>query len=382
LGLWRWIREVVADRGEHIAIPIHLERSEDGYLFRLDARAGFGGQETARIPVATRSNPDPHPILKEIHYCEVAGRTAEAANVYALRAKVAAMLETLAPAGALPLCFFRAPTMDYELPVYEEGDEIVSPVLGARELRARDLAGIRQSVCRFLVSAGYVHDAEEVEIGVLRPSDLSRVAPAAVFRSHVDPELWLPSVEGTSPDGPVVGVLGHARRLRAPERRRAGAGPAPEDTAPAAPDVVALLRVVRAELRRTGGTADPATVYASEVRPEIWKAAERRVEDTGRRLVAHLSDAEGSRLELAICRTGAGDVTAAVFDRHINVLLAPDEDALASQVGRYLATNEFLRFAEEVEIHSVVAPRAERLDAEDIRTHEGGGGTATEEVHA
>jgi hypothetical protein len=381
MGLWRWIRDVIADRGEHIAVPIHLERSDEGYLLRLDARAGFGGQETARIPVETRPNPDPHPILKEIHYCEVAGRTAQAANVYALREKVAAMLETLAPAGALPLSFFRAPTMDYELPVYEEGDEIVSPVLGARELRAPDLAGIRQSVCRFLVSAGYVRDADEVEIGVLRPSDLRRVAPAAVFRSYVDPDLWLPSVEGTSPDGPVVGLLGHARRLRAPERRRAGGGPTAEDTAPAAPDVVALLRVVQAELGRTGATADPATVYASEVRQEIWEAAEQRVEDTGRRLVAYLSDLESSRLELAIHRTGAGDVTVAALDRHINVFLAPDENALASQVGRYLAANEFLRFSEEVEIHSVESPRAERLEAEDIWTHEGGGGPATEEVH-
>jgi hypothetical protein len=382
MGLWRWIRDVIADRGEHISVPIHLERSHEGYLFRLDARAGFGGQETARIPVEIRSNPAPHPILKEIHYCEVAGSTLEAANVYALREKVAAMLETLAPAGALPLCFFRAPTMDYELPVYEEGDEIVSPVLGGRELSAPDLAGIRQSVCRFLVSAGYVRDADEVEIGVLRPRDLRRVPPAAVFRSYVDTDLWLPSVEGVSPDGPVVGLLGQAHRLRAPERRRAGGGPAVEDTAPAAPDVVALLRLVQAELRRTGGTADPATVYASEVREEIWEAAERRVEDTGRRLVSYLSDVEGSRLELTICRTGAGDVAAAVFDRCINVFLAPDENALASQVGRYLAENEFLRFSEEVEIHSIEAPRAERLEAEEIWTHEGGGEPVAEEVQA
>jgi hypothetical protein len=382
MGLWRWIRDVIADRGEHIAVPIHLERSHEGYAFRIDARAGFGGQETARIPVAARQNPDPHPILKEIHYCEVAGRTLEAANVYALGEKVAAMLETLAPAGALPLCFFRAPTMDYELPVYEEGDEIVSPVLGARELRAPDLAGIRQSVCRFLVSAGYVHEPDEVDVGVLRPRDLRRVPPATVFRSYLDSELWLPSIDGVSPEGPVVGLLGHARRLRAPERRRAGGGPAVEDTAPAAPDVVALLRLVQTELGRTGAVDEPAAVYASEVRHEIWEAAERRVDDTGRRLVAFLSDDGGTRLELAIHRTGAGDVTAAVLDRHINVFLAPNESALASQIGRYLAEHEFLRFSEEVEIHSVETPRAERLEAKDIWTHEGGGASAAEEVHA
>ena len=66
-------------------------------------------------------NPSPHPILKEIHHCEVAGQTLEAANVYALKAKVERLLETIAPARALPLCYFRAPAMDYELPVYEQG---------------------------------------------------------------------------------------------------------------------------------------------------------------------------------------------------------------------------------------------------------------------
>jgi hypothetical protein len=393
VGLWGWIRDVIADRGEHLPVPIDLERAPEGYLFRLGVRAGFGGQETARIPVGSRTNPDPHPILKEIHYCEVAGRTLEAANVYALKDKVAEMLDTLAPARTLPLCFFRAPTMDYELPVYEEDGEIVCPVIGGRTLRAPDLAAIREDVCRFLVSAGYVRDGDEVEIGVLRTRDLRRVPPAAVFRSHRDSDLWVPSVEGTSAEGPVVGLLGHAYRLRQPERRRAGAGPAAEDAAPAAPDVVALLRVVQAELAR-GGAPDPSAVFASEVRQEIWEDAERRVEDSGLRLVAYLSDVEASRLELAIYRTGAGDVTAAVLDRGINVFLAADENALASEIGRYLAASEFLRFSEEVEIHSIEAPRAERLEAEDIWTFgdggafrsagadDGGGEAPAEEVHA
>src|SRR5207244_8555549 len=93
--LWRWIRWVATDTGEHARqVPIELERTRDGdYGFRLGVRAGFGGQDTARIPVARRTNPEPHPILKEIHYCEVAGQTLEAANVYALKAKVAALLE-------------------------------------------------------------------------------------------------------------------------------------------------------------------------------------------------------------------------------------------------------------------------------------------------
>ena len=42
-------------------------------------------------------------------------------------------------------------------------------------------------------------------------------------------------------------------------------------------------------------------------------------------------------------RTGAGDLTAAIEDRGINVFLAPDEGALATQVGHHLAGSEFLR---------------------------------------
>ena len=43
----------------------------------------------------------------------MAGQALEAANVYALGAKVARLLETIAPARALPLCYFRVPAMDY-----------------------------------------------------------------------------------------------------------------------------------------------------------------------------------------------------------------------------------------------------------------------------
>src|SRR5918911_3568407 len=129
MGLWRWVRDVIADRGELEPVPISLERAPDGgYRFRLGVRAGFGGQDAARIPVSVRVNPDPHPILKEIHFCEVAGRPLEAANVYALRAKVASLLDTIAPGRALPLCYFRVTEVDYELPVYEDGDDVVSPV--------------------------------------------------------------------------------------------------------------------------------------------------------------------------------------------------------------------------------------------------------------
>jgi len=67
--------------------------------------------------------------------------------------------------------------------------------------------------------------------------------------------------------------------------------------------------------------------------------------------VAHLSDDEGTRLELQVRRTGAGDVAVALEDRGVNVFLAPDEEALAIQVGHHLAGAEFLPSAEDVEVH-------------------------------
>jgi hypothetical protein len=144
--------------------------------------------------------------------------------------------------------------------------------------------------------------------------------------------------------------------------------------APAAPDTIALLRYLRSELGRAGSLASWG-LYASEVRPEIWAAAEARSEDTGSRLVAHLSDDEATRLELHVRRTGAGDVAVAVVDRGINVFLAPDEEALAIQVGHHLTGAEFLRFPEEVEVHPAEAPRADRLGVESITSD-------PEEVHA
>ena len=362
------MRAVIADRGELDSVPIHLEHAADGdgFAFRLGVRAGVGGQETARIPVRRRINPAPHPLLKEIYYCEVAGTTLEAANVFALKAKVATLLDTIAPARTLPLCYFRVPAMDYELPVYEEGGAVHSPVLGGPRLRARDLAGIRERICEYLISAGYVNDLDEVEVGVVRPRDLRQVPPAAVFRSYVDCDLWLPSVEGVSADGPVVGVLGQAARLRAPERPRAGTGLAGRNTAPAAPDVVALLRFVRTDLQRARATSAPEAVYAAEVRPEIWRAAEQRTDHSGASLVAYLSDHDGTRLELPVRRTGAGDVAVALDDRGINIFLAPDEGALAACIGRYLARHEFLRFADEVHIEATEPERPEQLDTDAI----------------
>ena len=383
--LWSWVRGVIADRGEHTPVPIFIERAADGkgYAFRLGVRAGFGGQETARVPVFHRVNPAPHPILKEIHYCEVAGRTLEAANVYALKEKVAALLEGIAPARTLPLAYFRVPEVDYQLPVYEDDGRIVSPVIGGPKLKAPDLAGIRRVVCRYLASAGYIREEIEVETRVLRPRDLRLVKPAAVFRSSSDDQLWLPTVEGVSPEGPVVGVLAASARLSEPQRARVGVPV--EDAAPAAPDVLALLRFVRVELSRGRRPVDVDAIYAARVRPEIWADAERRTEDAGVSLVAYLSDDESTRLELGVRRTGAGDLCVALEDSWINAFLAPDEELLARALGRHLHSNGFLRFAEEVEIHAAQPPRPERLEADSIWTFGDGRSVAAdepEEVHA
>jgi hypothetical protein len=106
------------------------------------------------------------------------------------------------------------------------------------------------------------------------------------------------------------------------------------------------------------------------VRPEIWESVEARSKDAGSRLVAYLTDDEGTELELGVRRLRTGEVCAAVADTGINAFLADSEDALASMVGAHLHRSGFLRFPEEIEIHAAEAPRAERLDTEAIWTHE------------
>jgi hypothetical protein len=363
---------VIVATGEDDPVPVELERTgPDAYAFRLGLRAGLGGLQVARIAVRRRPNPDPHPILKEVHSCEVAGQTLEAANVYALRAKAAAALDAIAPARTLPLCWFRAPAADYELAVYEHGGEFVCPLLSGPKLRARDLAGIRRLVCRHLVTAGYAAEPDEVQVGVLQPRDLRKVAPAAVFRSDADPDLWLPAVEGLSDEGPVLGVLDHGVALG--RARRRAAGPASGEAVATAPDVISLLRVLRGEWARRRRLPEPDALYAAEVPAAAWAAAEARTRDAGTRLVGHLDDGE---LELPVRRTGAGDVATALQDRGITVLLAADEAALAQAVARHLAAGGFLRHPHDVEVRSAAPERPERLEADAIRTHE------PEEAHA
>src|SRR2546426_577290 len=129
MGLWSWMREVIAYQGEHAPVPIHLERSDDGYVFRLGVRAGIRGQEPARLSIRQPMYGSPHPVLKEIPAREVACRTLDAANQCALRENMAMLLHTIAPARTLPPTFFRGTEMDNEPQVYEKGVEIDSPKL-------------------------------------------------------------------------------------------------------------------------------------------------------------------------------------------------------------------------------------------------------------
>jgi hypothetical protein len=370
---------VVTDVGEHEAVPIHLEReAEEGYTFRLGLRAGFRGHETARIPIGRRPNPAPHPILKEIYFCEVAGQTLEAANVFALRSKVQQALEMIAPAHTLPLCYFRAARYDYSLPVYEEGSQLVCPVLTGPKIKGPELASLRAPVARWLQAAGYLMEGEDPEIQVVRPSDLRLVAPAAVIRSLDDPDIWMPTVEGTSPAGPVIGLLVHPAQLQVSERRRAGTDqPAP----PSAPDVTALLRYVGGELATRGYLLNPWSLYAGSVRPEIWARTEELTDTTDRRLECYLEGAE--ELRLPIRHTTAGEVLVALQEEGITVFLAGDDDALAQVVGRYLSAAGFLRHPQDVRIETQVPPASESLDPDAIWTGEraepSAGGARSEE---
>jgi hypothetical protein len=358
----RWFARNVRSTSDPDPVPITLERNRDAvvemgahnppdvplYRFRVGLRAGFSGEASAAIPVFKRVNPHPHPVLKEIFYCEVAGSELEAANVHAVRDKVARMLEVLAPAGSLPLAYFRAPASDFSLPIYEEGGKLVCPMIAGANLKGDDLASIRSSVCRYLVNGGYVADPSQVEIRVVRPSDLKLVAPAAIIRSLEDPDLWFASVEGRSSEGLVIGLLGEATELRAGERRRAGRQEL--DSPPAASEVASLLRLVANGLTEKGRITDPSSLYATHVRPAVWARTEQLTHDVGRRLVCWLEDDEPARLELPLRRTAAGELVTALEDEGIAVFTGADESSLAARVGRYLSGGGFLRFEDTVEV--------------------------------
>jgi hypothetical protein len=360
----RWFARTMREAGQEDPVPVSLERNREAavemgarnpadmplYRFRLGLRAGFIGDQSARVPVYRRVNDNPHPVLKEIFYCEVAGTVLEAANVHALRDKVAGVVGTLAPADSLPLAYFRVPAADYSLPVYEEGGEIVCPLIGGPKLKAPDLAGMRRHVSRRMVNAGYVRDTEQVELLVVRPSDLRLVPPAAVIRSLEDPDLWLAAVEGRSADGLVIGLLGEATEVRREHRRRTP-GPAPE-APPAASDVASLLRLVGNQLAEAREASDPHALYAEHVRPEMWARTEQLTTDAGRELVCWLEGDEPVRLALPLRRTAAGELVAALEHDGISVFAGLDERSLSDRLGHYLSAAGFLRWEDAVEVEA------------------------------
>jgi hypothetical protein len=376
MGLWGWTKRVTTDQTGGIEpISVGLERNPGAivelgaynppdvplYVLRVGIEGGFGGAR-AGLPVFRRENPALHPILKEIYHCEVAGKTLEAANVYALRDKVQRQLEVIAPARSLPLCYFRAPRFDYSLAVYEEGTHLVCPVLAGPKIKADELAEIREPVVRHMRTSGYLMAGEEPEVLVLRPSDLRLVPPAAVIRCLDDPSLWIPTVEGSSAGGPVVGLLSQPAELTTGSRRRRGA---PDATPPpSAPDVTALLRYIGHEMAIRGRLVNPWTLYATAVRPEIWARTEELTDPTDRTLSAHLEG--GAALEVPVRHTAAGEAVGALRDEGIALFVAGDHDALAVVIGRYLVECGFLRDAADLRPEVVAASPSEHLDPDSI----------------
>jgi hypothetical protein len=377
MSVWTWTKHVITDQtGGVEPVPVGLERNPGAvvelgaenppgvplYVLRVGLEGGFGRTQ-AGLPVYRRENPAEHPILKEIYSAEVAGKVLEAANVYALRDKVQRQLEVIAPGHSLPLCYFRAPRFDYSLPVHEEGSRLVCPVLAGPKIKADGLDQIRELVVRHLHTAGYLAPGEEPEVLVVRPSDLRLVPPAAVIRSLDDAALWLPTVEGASEQGPVVGLLSHPPELRTEERRRVGGTSEPP---PSAPDVTGLLRRIGTEMVQRGRLLDPWALYAAEVRPEIWARTEELTDPTPSRLACHMEG--GESLDVPVRHTAAGELVAALQERGITVFLAGDLDALTATVGRYLAEAGFLRHAADLRHEAVRERPAETLDPDTIWT--------------
>jgi hypothetical protein len=378
LSLWAWTKRVATDQTGGVApVAIDIERNPGAvvelgaknppdvplYVLRVGVRGGFG-RVRAGLPVFRRENPSPHPVLKEIYQCEVAGKVLEAANIYALREKVEGQLDVIAPARSLPLCYFRAPRYDYSLPVHEEGSHLVCPVLTGPKIRARSLAELRQPVLRHLLTAGYLMSDEEPDVLVLRPSDLRLVPPAAVIRCLDDPSLWLPTVGGTSAEGPVVGLLAEPAELASETRRKRGS----PDVAPppSAPEITALLRYIGHEMTVRGRLVNPWTLHATEVRPEIWARTEELTDRTNRTLTAHLVG--GPPLVVPVRHTAAGEAVGAISDQGITVFLAGDHDALGDVIGRYLVGSGFLRDPADVRGEEVSQVAPERLDPDSIWT--------------
>ncbi|MGH2951085.1 MAG: hypothetical protein ACRDKX_03475 [Solirubrobacterales bacterium] len=394
MGAWSYIRRVARDQTGGIEpVAVELERNPGAvvelgahnppdvplFLLRVGIAGGFG-RTRAGLPVYRNENPAEHPVLKEIYHCEVAGKILEAANIYALREKVRAQIEVIAPAHSLPLCYFRAPRYDYSLPVYQEqgastaarlgyasrGAKLVCPVLAGPKLKAEGLAELREPVVRHLRTSGYLTEDEQPEVLVVRPSDLRLVAPAGEIRCLETSSLWIPTVEGSSAEGPVVGLLTQPAEIGTRFRLRRASAPA--EPPPSASDITGLLRYLGGELVREGRLINPWTLYATTVRPEIWARTEELTDPTPLYLSAHLEG--GATIEMPIRHTAAGESVGALRDRDagICVFLAGDHDALAAVAGRFLTDAGFLRDPDELHAEEVREAPTETLDPDSIWT--------------
>ena len=326
MGALSWARGVIADQGDVAPIPVRVEDGPAGCVLVAGVNGG-----AARIAVDRRPNPAPHPILKEIHSCDVAGRHLEAESPEALQRKVAAMLEGIAPARSLPLAYFRAPAAGYELPVYDDDGQIVAHAFGGPRSRARDLAGVRAHVARHLASAGYVAGEDDVQVGFVDPVDLSLIEPTAVLRSLRDPDVWMPWSDRRDTSEPRIDRLGVA---------------APAEVH----DVLSVLAWARAGAGGQSPVDGGQWLYASGVSADAWRAAEQRATPAGMVLVADLEGGDAMRLELPVLRTASGDLAAALDCGGIDAFLAPTPEDLAAMVGQRLAQSGFLTSPERVAV--------------------------------
>ena len=184
---------------------------------------------------------------------------------------------------------------DYELPVYEEGTAHRLPDARGSQAQGARPGGIRELVCRHLISAGYWPDEEPDGAASCGPATCA-VPPAAVFRSLADP-------------GVAAGRRGHLRRGAGGRRAgpcppssprgRRGAAPPPRDAPPSAPDVIGLLRFLRGECGR-GRDVDPRRCTPPRCGRRLGPA-EARTRGHRPRLVAHL----GRRPRCSSCRCAA-----------------------------------------------------------------------------
>ena len=208
-------------------------------------------------------------------------------------------LETIAPGRSLPLCYFRAPAMDYALPVHEEGGDLVCPVLGGAQAqgrrpgrapepvvappRPRRLPGLRARSPRSW-SSGRATCAWSTPAAVIRCLDAG--ALDADRRGHLarGPRRW--------PPRPSARAAPRERR-RAARRRR----PRPP---PSARDVIGLLRYLRHRDRPSAGDSrapGPLRLRRSPGDLGPHRGA-HRADDT--RLVGHLDGGEPR----SPCRSG------------------------------------------------------------------------------